>query len=222
VSLLEVTCCHRYPSGFRLHASFTADGGVTAVVGPSGSGKTTLLSILAGLLRPREGRIVLAGEVLLDSARGIHVPPERRHIGYVFQDYLLFPHLSVRQNLLYGWKRRPADSDAPTPEDVIAVLELGELLERSQATLSGGQRQRVALGRALLYGPRLLLLDEPVASLDEPLKKRVLGYLERALEKWSIPTLYVTHRPEEVRPLAARVVELKAGEVVRVEGVKEE
>ena len=213
MSLLECRCRLRYPSGFLLEADFVTDAAVTSLFGPSGSGKTSILSVIAGLRRPQEGRIRLRDRVLFDRAAGRNLPPEQRRIGYVFQDHLLFPHLSVRRNLLYGWKRRPAGARVVPLDRVVQVLELAEVLNRLPHTLSGGQRQRVALGRALLSGPELLLLDEPLASLDEALKHRVLDYVEQILKEWEIPTLYVTHDPLEVRRLAQWVIAVAQGKV---------
>ena len=213
MSLLEFDCALRYPSGFQLEAALRVEAGVTALIGPSGSGKTTVLSIIAGLRRPDRGRVRLGDEVLLDTAAARSLPPERRGIGYVFQDFLLFPHLTVRRNLLYGWRRRRPEARPPGFERVVAVLELNDLLGRLPHTLSGGQRQRVALGRALLCGPRLLLLDEPLAGLDEALRGRVLDYFEQVLKEWSLPALYVTHNQAEADRLAGRVVRLEAGKV---------
>jgi molybdate transport system ATP-binding protein len=214
VSLLECRCRLRYPSGFQLDVDFTTAAAVTALFGPSGSGKTSVLSVLAGLRRPDSGRICLGKRVLEDSAAGIHLPPEARRIGYVFQDHLLFPHLTARQNLRYGWRRRPRTALPVDFGRAVAVLELGGLLDRLPHTLSGGQRQRVALGRALLCGPELLLMDEPLVSVEEDLRGRVLDYLEQVLREWQIPTLYVSHHPDEVRRLAQRVVVLREGRVV--------
>jgi molybdate transport system ATP-binding protein len=214
VSLLEFACRLRYPSGFVLDAAFTLDAPVGALLGPSGSGKTSILSITAGLRRPDEGRVRLGGDVLFDTTAGVCRPPDSRGVGYVFQDQLLFPHLSVRDNLLYGRRRRRAGARAVDFNRVVDVLELGPTLDRPPHTLSGGQRQRVALGRALLCGPRLLLLDEPMASLDADLKSRVLDYVEQVLREWNVPTLYVTHDPAEAERLAQQTVRLREGRVV--------
>jgi len=216
VSLLDFRCRLRYPSGFVLDAAFSTDASVTALFGPSGSGKTTILSVIAGLRQPEEGHVLLGSRRLYDSSAGVFLAANARRIGYVFQDHLLFPHMTVRRNLLYGQRRRPRDARPIDLERVVQFLELSELLERAPHTLSGGQRQRVALGRALLCGPELLLLDEPLASVDEPLKKRVLNDMEQIVTKWHIPTLYVTHDPDDVRRLAQRVVTLSAGRVTNI------
>src|SRR5712692_7959779 len=214
MSLLEFRSKLTYPSGFQLDATFSMDQPVTAICGPSGSGKTSILSIIAGLRRPDQGTIRLGKRLLEDRSAGIHVAPEKRRIGYVFQDQLLFPHLSVRRNLLYGWKRRPRGTESVDFHRVGEVLELQELIDRYPYTLSGGQRQRVALGRALLSAPELLLLDEPLVSLDAPLKERVLDYVEQVLKEWHIPTLYVTHDMRDVKRLAQQVIVLEQGQVV--------
>jgi molybdate transport system ATP-binding protein len=186
---------------------------LTVLSGPSGSGKTTVLSLVAGLRRPRRGVIRLGDAALFDGERHVNLPPERRRVGYVFQEHLLFPHLSARRNLEYGWKRRPADAQAVDFGRVVEVLELRDVLDRMPHTLSGGQKQRVALGRALLCGPRLLLLDEPLAGVDDELKGRVLDYVEQVLREWRIPTLYVTHNAAEMARLAQRVVRIESGRV---------
>lgn len=211
MALLEFDCLFHYPSGFRLQARFQTDGRVTALFGPSGSGKSTVLALIAGLLRPLQGRIRLGERLLVDTATGVWLPAEQRRVGVVFQDLRLFPHLTVRQNLRFGSGRRGA---LPIPfARVVQILELEGLLERKPHALSGGQQQRVALGRALLRGPDLLLLDEPLTSLDAPLKERILTYLERVFAEWRLPTLLVSHDPAEVRRLASQVVVLVQGQV---------
>jgi molybdate transport system ATP-binding protein len=216
VSRLEFACHLTYPSGFILDAAFTTDADLTMLLGPSGSGKTSILSLIAGLRRPQRGVIRLGDAVLFDSEKHINLPPEQRRVGYVFQEHLLFPHLSARQNLQYGWQRRPRGAQAVDFERVVAVLELGEYLDRLPHTLSGGQKQRVALGRALLCGPQLLLFDEPLAGVDDELKGRVLDYVEQVLAEWRIPTLYVTHNAGEMARLAQRVVSIREGRIVIV------
>src|SRR5260370_14864689 len=211
MSLLEFRCKLTYPSGFQLDAAFSMDQPVTAICGPSGSGKTSILSIIAGLRRPDQGTIRLGKRLLEDRSAGIHLAPEKRRIGYVFQDQLLFPHLSVRRNLLYGWKRRPRGMVSVDYGRVGEVLELTDLADRYPHTLSGGEPQPRALGRALLSAPYFLLFDEPLVSLDTPLKDRVLNYVEQVLKEWKIPTLYVTHDARDVQGLAQQVVLLNRG-----------
>jgi molybdate transport system ATP-binding protein len=209
---LHFDCRHQYPGGFLLEASFQTSDGVTGLFGPSGSGKSTIFALIAGILRPHTGSIRLGDRVLLDTADGICLPPEQRRIGVVFQDHLLFPHLTVRQNLRFGRQvgfAQPIDLDR-----VAAVLEIGNLLDRRPRTLSGGQQQRVALGRALLRGPELLLMDEPLTALDEGLKERILTYLDRVLAEWRIPTVFVSHDQGDVRRLAEHVVVLEKGRVI--------
>jgi len=209
---LHFDCRLRYEGGFELDARFEAGTGVTALFGPSGGGKSSILGLLAGTLRPSEGVIRLADRTLVDTGAGVFLAPERRRIGVVFQDHLLFPHLTVRQNLLFGHGRRSARPMSLAR--VAEVLEIGALLERRRGPLSGGQRQRVSLGRALLRGPELLLMDEPLAALDEALKGRILTYLGRAVAEWHIPTLFVSHDQADVRRLADRVVVVEGGKVV--------
>jgi molybdate transport system ATP-binding protein len=211
--LLEFDCRLAYAGGFVLDAAFHCQATVTVLSGPSGSGKTTVLSAIAGLRTPQRGTIRLGDVLLFDAAARVNLPPEARRVGCVFQDHLLFPHLRVRDNLLYGARRRPHDARPIDFGRVVEVLELGDFLDRMPHTLSGGQKRRVALGRALLCGPRLLLLDEPLTALDESLKERILDYVEQVLREWSIPTLYVTHDAGELARVAGQVVRLEGGRV---------
>jgi molybdate transport system ATP-binding protein len=211
---LEVALRHDF-GGFRLDAAFSAPGGITALFGRSGSGKTTIINAIAGLLRPDGGRIVLDGTVLLDRADGILLPSYRRRIGYVFQEGRLFPHLTVRQNLRFGRWFAPRGVPQTGMATVVDLLGIGHLLERRPARLSGGEKQRVAIGRALLASPRLLLMDEPLASLDAARKQEILPYLERLRDEVRVPVLYVSHALPEVARLANTVVALEAGRVAR-------
>lgn len=198
---------------FRLAARAEFGAGVTGICGPSGSGKSTLLALLAGLLRPTSGRIRFDDEVLADPARRVFVPPWKRHFGLVFQDGQLFPHLRVRDNLLFGHHRlAPQERRFELPQ-VTELLEIGALLERRPTQLSGGERSRVALGRALLYSPRLLLLDEPLSALDERLKQQILPFLKRVRDETGIPMIYVTHAMSEVDYLADRVLRMENGQL---------
>jgi molybdate transport system ATP-binding protein len=201
-------------SDFALRACANLGAGVTGICGPSGAGKSTLLGLLSGLLRPAQGRLQFEDELLNDAARGWCVPPWRRHFGLVFQEGRLFPHLSVRSNLLYGARRLPAGHRTVTLQTIVALLELEPLLLRRPAQLSGGERQRVALGRALLYSPRLLLLDEPLASLDERLKQQILPFLKRIKDEIRTPMIYVSHDPREVDFLADRVLRMSQGQLL--------
>jgi molybdate transport system ATP-binding protein len=198
---------------FELRAHATLGARVTGICGPSGAGKSTLLALLAGLLRPQQGTVRFDSELLDDAARGIWVPPWHRHFGLVFQENLLFPHLSARGNLLYGLKRLPAAARRLSLETVQALLELGPLLARRPAQLSGGERQRVALGRALLYSPRLLLLDEPLSSLDARLKQQILPFLQRIKQEVQIPMIYVSHDRREIDFLADERLEIVQGQL---------
>ena len=210
---LEVDIAHRF-GGFDLDLAFTAEAGITALFGRSGAGKTTAINAVAGLLTPGRGRIVLDGEVLLDTARGIAVPAAQRRLGYVFQDARLFPHLDVRGNLLFGARYAPPDARGARLEDVVGLLGLDGLLARKPNGLSGGERQRVALGRALLLRPRMLLMDEPLASLDAPRKQEILPYLEELRDgPLRLPILYVSHAVDEIARLADRLVLIRAGRV---------
>jgi molybdate transport system ATP-binding protein len=200
---------------FRLDAAFEAPGrGVTALFGHSGSGKTTLLRCLAGLERAQSGYLAVNGEIWQDEERGLFLPVHRRPLGYVFQEASLFPHLSVRRNLEYGWRRIPPARRQVGFDQAVDLLGIGHLLDRGPARLSGGERQRVAIARALLTSPRLLLMDEPLAALDLASKAEILPYLERLHDDLSIPVLYVSHAPDEVARLADHMVLMERGRAV--------
>jgi len=201
---------------FALEVAFQAEAPILGLFGRSGSGKTTLVNLLAGTVRPQRGRIVVNGETLFDSARGVDVPPERRRLGYVFQDDLLFPHLSVEGNLLYGYRRAPSAARVIDVAHVIDLLGLQHLMHRLPDALSGGEKQRVAIGRALLAQPRLLLMDEPLASLDVPRREEVLRYVELLRDDLAIPIVYVSHSVAEITRLADTVVLLSDGKTLAV------
>ncbi|RUT80447.1 molybdenum ABC transporter ATP-binding protein, partial [Mesorhizobium sp. M7A.T.Ca.US.000.02.1.1] len=208
-----VDISHRL-GGFAIDARFESAGRLTALFGASGSGKTTLIDMIAGLIRPDRGRIEVDGRVLVDTDAGIFVPKHKRRIGMVFQDARLFPHLSVAGNLRYGrWFTPPAERYADI-DAVVDLLGIGPLMNRRPAKLSGGEKQRVAIGRALLASPRLLLMDEPLASLDEARKAEILPYVERLRDETKIPIVYVSHSVAEVARLASDVVMLAQGNVV--------
>ncbi|MDX3925703.1 MAG: molybdenum ABC transporter ATP-binding protein [Shinella sp.] len=209
---LNVDVRHRLGQ-FVLDANLASDHGVTALFGRSGSGKTSLVRIIAGLVRPDHGRVVLNGDVLVDTAKGRFVPTHRRRFGYVFQEARLFPHLNVRQNLTYGRWFLARESRTENLEHIVDLLGIEALLERRPGNLSGGEKQRVAIGRALLSSPRLLLMDEPLAALDEARKAEILPYLERLRDEMRIPIVYVSHSVAEVARLADRVVVLNGGKV---------
>jgi len=200
---------------FSLVASVNLDARVAALFGPSGAGKTTILDAIAGLRTPRRGSIAIDDRVLFSSDSRINVPAHQRQVGYVPQDVALFPHMDVRRNLLYG--RHPGVS--PELSRVVSMLEIDLLVDRRVTQLSGGERQRVALGRALMSGPSLLLLDEPLAAVDVPLRRRILPYLRRVRDELAIPIVYVSHAREEVDELADQVVTLEAGRITGIERV---
>jgi len=198
---------------FSLSARFQSGSGVTGVFGPSGAGKTTLVNMIAGLVAPDRGEITIDQTVLFDAARRINLPPHGRRIGYVFQEGRLFPHLSVKHNLDYGRRMCGLPPDAAQMARIVSLLDIGGLLERRPGKLSGGERQRIAIGRALLMRPRLLLLDEPLASLDVARKREILPYLERLRDEVGVPMVYVSHHAAELRRIATSVVRLAAGKV---------
>lgn len=207
---------------FQLHARFaTPSAGIIALYGPSGSGKTSIVNAIAGLLTPDRGRIAIAGETLYSSADGIDVPPRRRRVGYVFQEPRLFPHFSVRGNLGYGMRRGGSGNGAFDLDAVGALLGLDKLLERRPGDLSGGEKQRVAIGRALLSNPRILLMDEPLASLDDARKAEIMPFIERLHGELDIPIIYVSHDMDENMRLADTLVLIEAGQVAAVGPIEE-
>src|ERR1700693_5153429 len=216
--MLGVAVEHHF-GNFVLDAAFDSAGGLTALFGRSGAGKTSLINAIAGLLRPERARIVVDGAVLTDTEHGVFVATRRRRIGYVFQEGRLFPHLSVRQNLDYGRRMSGQPRNADELGRIAALLDIEHLLDRRPGKLSGGERQRVAVGRALLMRPRLLLLAEPLASLDTGHKREILPYLVRLRDDAGIPLVYVTHMPAEVRRIATTVVRLDNGRVAATRGV---
>jgi len=205
---------------FSLQASFASEGRVTGLFGASGAGKTSLINIIAGLLRPDRGTIAIDAETLDHTAERVHVPAHRRRIGYVFQDARLFPHLDVGANLDYGRRMNRLADDAAARARVTDLLDIGSLLNRRPGQLSGGERQRVALGRALLTQPRLLLLDEPLGSLDEERKVEILPYLVRLRDEAGVPMVYVSHDAGEMRQLATQIVMLRRGRVIAFGGIE--
>lgn len=210
---LTLDLSHRFED-FALEIALEAGPGITALFGRSGAGKTTVINAVGGLLRPDRGRITLDGALLLDTERGICIPAHKRRLGTVFQDARLFPHLTVAQNLSFGTRYAPKGSKGPGLAEVVALLGLEDLLDRAPATLSGGQKQRVALGRALLSHPRMLLMDEPLASLDGPRKQDILPFLERLRDgPLGLPILYVSHAVDEIARLADTLVLIQQGRV---------
>ncbi|MGI9322795.1 MAG: molybdenum ABC transporter ATP-binding protein [Pseudomonadales bacterium] len=210
---LSVNLQHSF-EGFELNAEFTAPQGLTVLFGASGSGKTTIVNAIAGLLRPMSGRISLDEQLLLDTGAGINLPSHKRKLGYIFQEGRLFPHLTVRQNLLYGRWFSGAKQESPDFNHTVELLGVEHLLDRRPATLSGGEKQRVAIGRALLAAPAMILADEPLASLDAARKAEILPCFERLRDESSIPIVYVSHSATEVARLATTVVALQEGAVM--------
>jgi len=209
---------------FALAAAFQLDTRAAAIFGPSGAGKTTILDAIAGLRTAQRGTIAIDGRVLYSSSTRVNIPAHQRHVGYVPQDVALFPHMNVRRNLLYGThppsrSAIPRDGAPSHLAHVLAMLEIEELIDRRVTDLSGGERQRVALGRALMSGPSLLLLDEPLAAVDVPLRRRILPYLQRVRDEMRVPILYVSHDREEAEELADAVVCLENGRVTGIDRV---
>jgi molybdate transport system ATP-binding protein len=205
---------------FSVEVAFTSEGRVTGLFGASGAGKTSLISMIAGLQKPDRGVISVDGEALDDTTKPLHIAVHQRRIGYVFQDARLFPHLDVRRNLDYGRRMNRLTRDPTQETRLNDMLNIGHLLDRRPGQLSGGERQRVALGRALLSRPRLLLLDEPLGSLDEDRKAEILPYLTRLRDEAGVPMVYVSHDPDELRQLASHVVMLKRGRVAAFGGTE--
>lgn len=211
--MLEVNVQKKLGS-FSINVAFLVKApGITALFGPSGSGKTSVINMVAGLLKPDQGQISVNGNTVFDSRRGIDVPPNRRRLGYVFQDGRLFPHLSVKSNLTYGMKLTRKGEQGVSFDKAVDVLDLGTLLHRRPAKLSGGEKQRVAIGRALLTNPSVLLMDEPLSSLDEARKSEIIPFVLRMQKEFLIPTLYVSHSTDEISSLADHVVVIQSGEV---------
>jgi molybdate transport system ATP-binding protein len=205
----------RKQGSFSVDALFQgAHSGVTALFGSSGAGKTSVVNMVAGLLKPDAGRVAINGHLLFDSVRGINLPPERRRVGYVFQDGRLLPHVTVKSNLVYGMRRTTPAQRYVDLDQVVELLGISHLLQRRPARLSGGEKQRVAIGRALLTSPALLLMDEPLASLDADRKNEVLPFIMRMSREFSIPILYVTHAMDEILTLADYLVLMEDGHVL--------
>ncbi len=199
---------HRRLGDYQVAVNFAAHEAVVALFGPSGIGKTSILNMVAGLLRPEAGRIVIGGDVMFDHATGINLPPDQRRAGYIFQDTRLFPHYRVRGNLLYGFQLADPAHRWMSFDEAVGFLGIGHLLDRWPRTLSGGEAQRVAIGRALLSGPRFLLMDEPLSSLDVARRAEIMTVIERIRDDLRLPILYVSHHRVEVDRLASAVITL--------------
>ena len=198
---------------FELDASMQLNQRVTAIFGPSGAGKSTLLSIIAGITQPDSGRIVIDSECLFDSQARINKPIHQRKIGLVFQDGRLFPHLTVERNLSYALNFTPVQNQQFQLKQIVELLEIGHLLKQRPHQLSGGEKQRVALGRALLSSPRLLMLDEPLASLDDRLKSQILPFLKLVSDEINIPMIYISHSKEEIMQITDNLIDIQSGKV---------
>jgi len=211
--MLEVNV-RKQLGAFIINVAFSTEGpGITAIFGPSGAGKTSVTNMVAGLLKPDEGRIYVDNEPIFDSQKGVNVTPNKRRLGYIFQEGRLFPHLSVKSNLTYGMKLIPKKERRLSFDKVLDLLDLAALLHRRPSKLSGGEKQRVAIGRALLTSPSLLLMDEPLSSLDGQLKAEILPFVSKMQKEFMIPVLYVSHSIDEILSIADRVVVIRSGEV---------
>lgn len=198
-----------------IDVAFHSDAkGITALFGPSGAGKSSVINMVAGLQRPDSGKIYIQGHCLFDSEKKVNLPPEKRNIGYVFQEGCLFPHLTVKANLLYGRKRKKLHGKSTDFNQVIDVLGIGHLLSRKPGTLSGGEKQRVAFGRAVLSNPDILLMDEPLASLDKKRKEEMLPFIKKLNTRFGIPILYVSHSLDEIHSLTSTILRLNDGKLV--------
>jgi molybdenum ABC transporter, ATP-binding protein len=201
----------------HIDVAFQSDEhGITALFGPSGAGKSSIINMVAGLQKPDSGSIFIHGRYLFDSMRGINQPPEQRNVGYVFQEDVLFPHLSVRSNLLYGQRRNQSSDDRVDFDQVINLLGIQHLLPRKPRTLSGGEKQRVSFGRAVLSNPDILLMDEPLVSLDDARKEELLPFIKELNTRCNIPILYVSHSLEEILTLTNKIIRLENGKIAEI------
>ncbi len=198
---------------FVLDVQIDFESRITGLFGPSGAGKSTLISIIAGLIKPDSGRIVINNHCVFDSQQKINIPVHQRHIGFVFQESRLFPHLSVKNNLTYGLKENEQSPQHCNTSQIAELLEIDQLLKQKPHQLSGGEKQRVAIGRALLSSPKLLLLDEPLASLDGKLKNQILPYLKKIVDEINIPMIYISHASEEIQKLTDKIVYINNGKI---------
>ena len=210
---LDVLIKHQ-KGDFLINAAFKSEHKITALFGASGAGKTSILSVIAGITKPQSAKIAIEGKTLVDTSQKIFIAPHLRKIGWVFQEGRLFPHLSVKNNLLFGDFFTRSEEKFEKFDHIIELLGLGNLLSRQPENLSGGEKQRVAIGRALMAHPRLLLLDEPLAALDEARKTEILPYIEKLRDELAIPMVYVSHSANEVKRLAAKVILLEQGQVI--------
>ena len=215
LTTLRFDCRFRYPEGFKIDARFEVAARIVALVGPSGCGKTTIVSLIAGLLSPDNGNIQIGDSTLVNTLKGVHTPPERRRIGVVFQDHSLFPHMSVRANIEYGARRRPASG--VDIKHIIKTLGVEDVAHRLPHQLSGGQQQRVALARALASNPKLLLLDEPLTAVEEDLREQIAELIERVIEEFQVPALLVSHNRKLIDRLADQLVFIQEGSVVSIQ-----